>query len=130
MPHSLHVLPTLRVAGWQPTGFGGCITFMVCQLLGLQVGNLQGFRAAGWQPTGFGGCSTCMFCQLLGCRLATYGFWRLHYLRVLPAFRAAGRQPTGFGGCITFMFCQLLGLQVGNLQGLEAAMLFLPTFRL
>ena len=41
----------------------------------------------------------------------------------VPAFRAAGWQPTGPGGCITCMFYLLLGLQVGNLQGLDAALL-------
>ena len=40
---------------------------------------------------------------------------------ILPTFRAAGWQPTGFGGSIACIFCLLLGLQVGNLQGLEAA---------
>ena len=65
----MRVLPAFRAAGWQPTGFGCCITCMFCQLLGLQVGNLQGleaallaysvyFRAAGWHPSGFRGCIT------------------------------------------------------------------------
>ena len=111
--HYLHFLLTLMAAAEQPTGFGGCITCMFCQLFWLQVGNLEGLEAT------LLGCSTCFW----GGRLATYGVWRLHYLHVLPDFRAAGWQPMGFGGCITCMFYLLLGLQVGNLQGLVASVL-------
>ena len=113
----MHILPAFRAAGWQPTGFGGCITCMFYLLLGLQVGNLQGLEAA----------VLACFANFWGGRLATYRFWRLHYLHVLPTLLAAGWQPKGFGGYITCMFYLLLGRQVSNLRGLEAALLACST---
>ena len=80
----------------------GCrfATYMVLRLHHMYI--LHTFWAACWQHTGFWGCIAC-----------------------LPTFRAADWQPTGFWACITcriLQFCLLLGLQVGNLQGLEAAL--------
>ena len=110
--HNFHVGRTCRAVGWQPTGCGGCIICMLGELVGLQVGNLQGVAA------------TLFACwaKLQGCRLATYGVWRLHYLHVGRTCRAVGWQPTGRGGYIICMLGELVGLQVGNLQGVEAAL--------
>ena len=60
----MYVLRTFRAAGWQPTGFPGCINCMFCIPLGCRLATyrvlrlhymyvLPTFEAAGWQTTGF-----------------------------------------------------------------------------
>ena len=51
----MHVGRTSRAVGWQPTGFGGYIICMLGELLGLQVGNLQGLEATLFACWGVGG---------------------------------------------------------------------------
>ena len=107
--HYLHVLPTFGTVGWQPTDTYGILrTFKAAGPYGVlklhYLYILPTLRAAGWQPTGFWCCIACIFCL------------------PLRSFKAAGWQPTGFWGCITCIFCLLLGLQVGNMQGFDAAL--------
>ena len=62
----MYVGRTCRAVGCQPTGFGGYIFCMLDELVGLQVGNLQGLEAVGRQPTGFGGYIICRLDELVG----------------------------------------------------------------
>ena len=114
--HYLHVGRTCRAAGWQPTGpqgleaalfacwanLKGCrlATYRECmlgELVGLQVGNLQGHRV-----------------------------WRLHYLHVGRTCGAVGWQPTGPQGLeaelVVGRTCRAVGWQPTGPQGLEAAL--------